>query len=145
MDKVTRKEINMLGLLDKRLPIDMILTDLCCDPFFGGRDRNHRFEADLVETDEAYVLTANVPGAEKEAIEVSLDSGILTVTYNLHEEKETHNDVILKERCMGYFSRSFRIGEDVDAESISASLKNGILTVTANKSEQAKPKKIEIA
>ena len=102
---------------------------------------------DVVETDEAYEVTADLPGMDEKNIEVTLVNGGLTIKGEKREEKEEKKkDYYLHERHFGSFERSFAVPEGVVMDKIEASFKKGVLTVTLPKKPGAqKPqKKIEV-
>jgi HSP20 family protein len=102
---------------------------------------------DVVESEKAYEITAELPGMDEKNIEVKVVNGSLTIKGEKQEEKEEKKkDYYLNERNFGLFERSFGIPESVDADKIEASFKKGVLTVTLpKKAEAQKPaKKIEV-
>jgi HSP20 family protein len=102
---------------------------------------------DVVETDDAYELTADLPGIDEKNIEVKLAEGGLTIKGERQEEKEEKKkDYYLHERHFGSFERHFALPDGVDADKIEASFKNGVLTVRLPKKPEAiRPeKKIEV-
>jgi HSP20 family protein len=102
---------------------------------------------DVVESDNGYEITADLPGMEEKNIEVKVTDGVLTMKGERQEEKEEKKkDYYLHERSFGSFQRSFELPESVDADKIEATFKKGVLTVKLpKKSEAQKPtKKIEI-
>jgi HSP20 family protein len=102
---------------------------------------------DVVETDKAYEITAELPGMSESDVEVSAANGALTIKGEKKEEKEEKKkDYYLSERRYGSFERRMRIPEDVEADKIDATFKKGVLTVTLPKTPEAqKPaKKIEV-
>jgi HSP20 family protein len=102
---------------------------------------------DLVESDKAYEITAELPGMDNKNIDIKVTDGRLTIKGEKQEEKEEKKkDYYLHERRFGSFERSFDLPESVDAEKIEASFKKGVLTVTLpKKAEAQKPaKKIEV-
>jgi HSP20 family protein len=93
---------------------------------------------DIVERDQDYIITAEMPGVQATEVEVTLSNGRLTVKGEKREEKEEdRKGVHLSERRYGSFQRTFRVPEGVEAEKITASFKNGILTVTLPKTAEA--------
>ena len=110
------------------------------DPFFEGGKRKHNdlMKTDIKEKDGNYILEIDIPGYNKEDIQIELENGYLTVTAktnnNVDEEKDGY---IYKERFTGECSRSFYAGENVKEEDIKASFKNGTLVLTFPK-EQTK-------
>ncbi len=102
---------------------------------------------DVVESEKAYELTAELPGMDEKNIEVKVVNGNLTIKGEKQEEREEKKkDYYLHERNFGSFERSFGIPEGVDADKIEANFKKGVLTVTLpKKAEAQKPaKKIEV-
>ena len=102
---------------------------------------------DIVEKDNAYEVTADLPGIDEKNIEVNVANGTLTIKGEKQEEKEEKKkDYYLHERHFGSFQRSFRVPDGVDADKIDAQFKKGVLTVTMPKTAEAqKPaKKIEV-
>ena len=102
---------------------------------------------DIVEKDNAYEVTADLPGFDEKNIEVKLQNGSLCIKGERKSEKEEKKkDFHLTEREFGSFERRFTLPEGVDADKIEASLKKGVLTVTLPKKPEAqKPaKKIEV-
>ena len=102
---------------------------------------------DVVESEKAYEITAELPGMDEKNIEVKVANGTLTIKGEKQEEKEEKKkDYYLHERHFGSFERSFEMPEGVDADKIEASFKKGVLTVALPKKPEAqKPaKKIEV-
>jgi HSP20 family protein len=102
---------------------------------------------DIVEKDNAYEVTAELPGMDEKNIEVKFGSGGLTIKGEKEEEKEEkRKGYHLHERRFGSFERYFAVPEGVDADKIEASFKKGVLTVTLPKKPEAqKPaKKIDV-
>ena len=102
---------------------------------------------DVRETDQAYIVTAELPGLEQKDIELNLRDNVLTLSGEKRQEKsDGENGRSYTERTYGRFERTLPLGADVDADRVEATFKNGILTVTVAKSAQAKDKarRIEI-
>ena len=102
---------------------------------------------DVRETDQAYMVTAELPGLEQKDIELNLRDNVLTISGEKRQEKsDGDNGRSYIERTYGRFERIIPLGADVDADRVEATFKNGILTVTVPKSPQAqdKARRIEI-
>jgi HSP20 family protein len=102
---------------------------------------------DIVEKNDAYEVTAELPGMDEKNIEVKLANGGLMIRGEKQEEKEEKKkDYHLHERRFGSFERRFTVPEGVDIDKIGASFKNGILTVRLPKKPEAikAEKKIEV-
>ena len=102
-----------------------------------------RFE--VRETEQGYVLTADIPGVKEEELDISFHRKVLTVRGQRTEAERAEGETYhLYERHYGEFSRSFTLPEEADEESIHASLEAGVLTVTIGKKARAKPRKIAL-
>ena len=100
---------------------------------------------ELVEEDEEFVLTAELPGLSKEDVNVSVDDNILTLRGEKRLEREaTHDRAHIREREYGVFERSFTLPRNVEAEKIRADFHDGLMEVHMPKGEEAKSRKIEI-
>ena len=101
---------------------------------------------DVKERDDAYVIIANVPGAKKEDIDVTLENGILTITAETKSETEEKEGerVLRQERRYGKYVRSLRLGTQIDEKQVKANYKDGVLELTLPKAEEVKPKKISV-
>ena len=97
---------------------------------------------DLTTTDEAYILTADLPGIRYDDLDLSVEHGILT----LKGERAAPEDGerTRAERRFGSFKRSFSLPENADADNISAKYENGVLTVTVPKQAKPQARKIEV-
>ena len=86
---------------------------------------------DIVETDTAYEIQADIPGVRKEDLTVTIDHGVLTVQGERQQEKKEDSARMHRvERFYGQFSRSFTLPEDADTAGLKATAREGQLTVT---------------
>jgi HSP20 family protein len=110
----------------------------------AGRDLVPAVE--VSETDDQYVVRAEMPGVRKEDIDVNLEEGILTISAQTRSETEEREAerVIRQERRFGKYLRSLRLGTDVDATRVEAVYRDGVLELSLPKAEQSKPKKIDV-
>jgi HSP20 family protein len=100
---------------------------------------------DISETDDNYVVEAELPGLTKEDVKISVKGNILTIRGEKKQEKnETRKNLQRNERCYGTFMRSFTLPSHVEADNIEAEFKDGILSITLPKIEEVKPKSIEV-
>ncbi len=100
---------------------------------------------DISETQDALLLTADLPGVKLEEIDLKLEDGTLTLSgrreFEKKEEKGAYHRI---ERSYGSFQRAFSLPDSVDVDKVSASMENGVLKVTLPKKEVAKPKTIKV-
>ena len=100
---------------------------------------------DIEETEQDYVIRAELPGLDKDKVRVTVEDGVLTVSGERELERTVEGKTYHRiERSYGTFSRSFTLPEDSDAESVAAQFTNGVLAVRVAKREEALPKSIEV-
>jgi len=100
---------------------------------------------DLYESGDHFVAVIELPGMRKEAIDISLHDGTLTISGERKGES-THGETAQRaERYVGTFRRSIALPTRVDASKVSATYQDGILKVTLPKAEEAKPKQIQVS
>lgn len=137
------------------------MDDLFNDRFFtslyDNKGTGSKFEnasslmkTDVIEKDNSYQLEAELPGFNKEDINIDLKNDILTISANHNEnkdEKDENGKYIRRERRSSSYQRSFRV-DGLKAEDIIAQYKNGVLTVNIPKKEEIpqnqEPIKIEV-
>jgi HSP20 family protein len=124
------------------------------DSFFGHREgagangygsRRWIPPMDLVETEDNLVLRADLPGVDRDDIDIEVKDGVLTVSGERkaqHEEKREGFHRV--ERSFGRFSRSLELPKGVEADNIDARFERGVLEVRMPKPAERKPKRIEI-
>lgn len=99
---------------------------------------------DILEKEEGFYIVMDLPGVNKEDLELNLKDNELEVRAKSHVEKPEKSKNIHVEFVDGEFKRQFTLSETVDKDKIKASLKNGVLKLFLPKAEEAKPRKIEI-
>jgi HSP20 family protein len=102
---------------------------------------------DVEETEQAYIVTAEVPGLDEKGIELSFRDNVLTISGEKREERhDKQRGVAYAERFYGQFRRTIPFDAEVDAEKVDAKFKNGLLTVTLPRSQkaEAKARRIEV-
>jgi HSP20 family protein len=102
--------------------------------------------ADITESDNAYLIKAEIPGVKKEDVKVTIQDGMLTVLGERKLEKEEKGMKFHRiERSYGSFLRSFQLPDDADENSVKAEFKDGLLNVTVAKTTKAKSQAINVA
>ncbi len=100
---------------------------------------------DISETENGYVIAADLPGMNKEDFDISFSNGRLAISGERKSENSTGKDNVHRiERLYGRFTRSFELPQDADTARIDAMYKDGVLTLTIGKAEEAKPKQISV-
>jgi HSP20 family protein len=115
-------------------------------PGNGGGLRRWMPAMDLVEADDRFVLTADLPGLGEDDVKIEFDDGTLTVSGERKAVNEAKKDGYHRvERAYGSFSRSLTLPQGVDPEAVTASFDRGVLEISIPKPEERKPRRIEIA
>jgi HSP20 family protein len=101
---------------------------------------------DLYESGDHFVAVAELPGMRKDAIDISLHDGALTISGERKRESNKNGETAQRtERYVGTFRRSVALPTRVDPAKVSATYQDGILKVTLPKAEEAKPKQIQVS
>jgi len=110
------------------------------EPFQGGQP-----SVDVIERDDEIVVHAELPGVDKDDLEVTLADDVLTIRANTSEEKaEEKGEYHRREIVRGAYSRTVRLPTDVDGEQAKSKFKNGVLEVKAPKLKKSKRRAIKI-
>ena len=105
-------------------------------------DKYIRPAVNIIETEEGLILTADIPGASKESLDVNVEKGILTISAPAqHAVPGTPG---YREFELASYYRQFSIPESLDHENAKAEYANGILTLRVPKAKAAKPKRITV-
>ena len=105
------------------------------NPLYGKHGKN-LMKTDVRETDNTDELDVDLPGFKKEEVQISLENGYLTIQAAKSLDKDQKNkkgQYIRKERYSGQCSRSFYVGEQVEAKDVSAKFEDGILKISIPK------------
>jgi len=100
--------------------------------------------ADIYETKDGLTLVMDVPGADKESVEITLEKNVLTINAFPAGVKVENHTLAYGEYVECDYQRSFALSEEIDRSRIEASVKNGVLTLTMPKAAEVKPKKIAV-
>ena len=122
--------------------------DRMFDRYQGGETApaDLRPSVDIVENDNDFVVSMELPGVRKEDVKLTVSDGVLTVKGEKKQERELKEDQYRRlERSFGGFERSFTLPAAARSEAIAASYSNGVLTITIPKAEQAKPREIQVS
>ena len=120
---------------------------------FGGTSVSRPPAMDVRETENAYVIEAELPGFDEKDVEVRLDSSTLTIESKKEKTRSEDSSAraiadrayLVRERRLSSFSRSFKLPENADYEGISASFRNGVLSLEIAKKAEAQKRVIPIS
>ena len=128
------------------------------EPFFGWPRNLRRWfrdfpiptepqmKLDVVETDKAFTVKAELPGVKKEDISVEVDGDLVSITAEVRREteKKEGETVIHSERYYGKQYRSFTLGREIDRKKVDATFADGVLTLTLPKDGGPAPERIPV-
>ena len=143
---------NLSSVLDRMLTLSQAMEDGTTGSreLLESRQRMQLWlpAVDLFETDDAFVIAADLPGVHLENVDIQFDRGTLTISgtraATLPSLEKAQLRVFSAERPTGSFARSIRLPEQVDADKIAATLADGVLTVQVPKAQSALPRKIQV-
>lgn len=125
--------------------IDRFFEEFFNEPFFNFWG-NSAIRADIRETENEWLIDAELPGVDKKDIQIELNDGYLTISVEHNSETKVENEnYVRRERAYGSYKRCFYV-DDVKEEDIKATYKDGILSLTVPKAKSFKKqgRKIEI-
>jgi HSP20 family protein len=99
---------------------------------------------DIHETERAVIVTMEMPGVGKDAIEIQLDKGVLTIKGTIDSAKYESVRPLYTEYNVGNFVRTFTVSSKVDAANISATVADGVLTIELPKAKEALARRISV-
>lgn len=101
-------------------------------------------DTDIYETEDALTLVMEMPGVEKDKIDINIDDDVLQVEGRIDFSNYAEMKPVYTEYNVGHYMRRFSLSNRIDQNKISASVNDGVLTLTLPKAEEAKPRKIKI-
>ena len=99
---------------------------------------------DIIETNSELKLFADMPGVEKDSINITVDQNVLTISGSVDTSPVEGFELEYQEYEIGDYQRSFTLTDTVDQNKIAANYSNGVLELIIPKAEKAKPKKIVV-
>jgi HSP20 family protein len=100
---------------------------------------------DIFETEDALTVIMEVPGVDKEAVDINVENDVLRVEAKIDPAKYQGMEPLYTEYNVGHFARSFTLSNQIDRQNISAQLQDGVLTLTLKKAEKAMPRRIALS
>jgi len=100
--------------------------------------------ADIFETDDALTVILEMPGVDKNNVNIALENDVLRVDGQIDFSKYQGMEPVYTEYVVGHYARGFTLSGKIDRDGISAQLDDGVLTVTLPKAKEAMPRKIAI-
>jgi HSP20 family molecular chaperone IbpA len=100
---------------------------------------------DIYETEDALTLVMEMPGVDKQAVDINVENDILRVEARIDFSKYEGLEPLYTEYNIGYFARSFTLSNKIDRQQISAQLDDGVLTLTLKKAKEALLRRIPVS
>ncbi|MCM0083780.1 Hsp20/alpha crystallin family protein [Geomonas sp. Red32] len=125
-DVTTSQEKNLQGREETRAP-----------------ERFLRPAVNIVEEESGLLVTADLPGASKENLDIRVEKGVLTITAPVH--RQVPGRPVYSEFSWAPYYRQFQIPDSIDQNGVNAEFNNGVLSLRLPKAAAAKPRRIEIS
>ena len=110
-----------------------------------ARRATYRPRVDIAETPNAFIVRLDVPGVTAENVAVEIDAdGVMTVNATTPDRGPANGEYLRRDYGVGDYSRSFEIGETIDASGVTAEVANGVLTLTLPKAAASTARKINV-
>jgi HSP20 family protein len=100
---------------------------------------------DIFETDQALSVILEMPGVDKDNVDISVENDTLTIQGRIDYSKYEGLQPVYTEYNIGHYVRTFQISGKIDQGQISAELKDGVMKLVLPKAEKAKPRKIKVS
>ncbi len=115
------------------------------EPTLQSREpRVRRPHVDIVEHQDAFLVTADLPGVDESHVDVRLEKGVLRLEADLAVENDPTWTPLHAEYATGRYRREFALSEHIDAEGIEASLRDGVLELRLPKTAAHQPRRVEV-
>ncbi|HID96194.1 MAG TPA: Hsp20/alpha crystallin family protein [Candidatus Latescibacteria bacterium] len=136
----------MRGFLDIREELDRLFDDLMSTSELGyPAAGTWSPRVDVSETDDEIIVSAELPGIDREDIKVNVEDNVLTFSGEKKQEKETKKRNYHRiERSYGSFHRSFTLPTKIESDRVKATFKDGVLTIHLPKADEAKTRQIPV-
>jgi HSP20 family molecular chaperone IbpA len=100
---------------------------------------------DIFETEQALSVVLEMPGVDKDNVDISVENDTLTIQGRIDYSKYEGLQPVYTEYNIGHYVRTFQISSKIEQGKISAELKDGVMTLVLPKAEKAKPRKIKVS
>ncbi len=135
-------------LVSLRQAMDRLFEDSFVRPRIWGAGwlENASLPLDIVSSSDALVVEAALPGVKPEDVDITVESGTLTISGEFKSErKEGEGDYLVQEMRRGSFSRTVSLPQGLEPDKASATFEHGVLTLRIPKAEEVKPRQIKIS
>ena len=125
--------------------MDDLFRELSMLPTMGG-NAEPQIRMDVSETEQAYMVKAEIPGVKKEDIKIGIDGNRVSIQAEIKQEKDVQQggNLVRSERSYGQAYRSFTLPQDVDDEKAEAKYQDGVLSLTLPKKSGGGSKQLTV-
>ena len=143
---IPRDPFHTLGRFDPFSDIDDLMRDFFAPAWRAREGSAPRMRLDISETEQAYLVKAEIPGVSRDDIQVAIDGNRVSITAELKEERHADDGgkTVRNERLYGQQYRSFTLPQEVDENSSQARYLDGVLQLSLQKKEGTGGKKLQI-
>ena len=143
---VTRFNLfNDLARFDPYGRMEDMMREFSMSPALRAFEPERQIRVDVQETDQAYMVKADMPGLNKDDIKIAVDGNVVSISATKQEEKqETSAGAVYSERYSGSLYRSFSLPQEVDDTKTEAKYQDGVLSLTLPKKPGTARKQITI-
>lgn len=114
-------------------------------PVLRDLEPTQRMRVDVEETDQAYIMRADVPGVNREDITVSIEGNTVSIKTNIEEQRtDQQANMLRSERIVGEEFRSFTMPQEIDESKAEAKTENGVLILTLPKKSGGGGRKLTV-
>lgn len=126
--------------------MDEFFKEFRLRPAWPGMEAEPQIKVDVAEDQAAYTVKAEVPGAKKEDIDVSIDGNMVAISAEVKKEKEEKEGkkVVRSERYFGSVYRGFTLDHEIDTAGADAKYEDGVLVLRLPKKAGVAPKKLPV-
>jgi HSP20 family protein len=103
-----------------------------------------RPDVDIVERPEEFVVTADLPGADQQHVDVKLEDGVLAIDARLAVEPDASWTPRYAEYRLGSYHREFALSDGIDADGIEATMRDGVLELRLPKADRHRPRRVDV-
>lgn len=136
---------NDVARLDPFRRMEDLVREFSMAPMLRGVEPERQIRVDVTETDQAYLVKADMPGLKKDDIRISVEGNTVTISAVMQEEKqESAAGTVYSERYVGALYRSFSLPQEIDGATTEAKYQDGVLSLTLPKKPGTARKQIAI-
>ena len=110
-----------------------------------GRQPTRSFPMDAYRRGDRFFVHIDLPGVDADSIDLTTEQNVLTIQAERRFEPQPDDQIVVRERPQGVFTRQLFLSDALDADRIKATYEDGVLTLELPVAEQAKPRRIEVS